>query len=200
MKIPPRDMFHAQVISTFWACFVQVGVTAFLFAETTNLCGVNKHEPMRPSHFKCNSQKTFYAASIIWGLIGPARSFAVGQEYAILNIAFIIGAVLPIPTWYLAKRYPKSWIRLINWPVFFSSTGMMVRISLSLPLYLLFFCIHVLTVSFLLPVHSPLLQGLTSRRGSSLGGSSSTTSVTTTLDSGAIITTFCHPAWTLVLR
>lgn len=125
MKVPPRDMFWAQMISTVWACLVQVAVTAFLFSSTHNLCGVNKNEKISPAHFVCNSQKTFYSASIIWGLIGPARTFSVGQTYGALNIMFIVGAVIPIPTWWLAKKYPNSWIRLINWPVFFSCSAMM---------------------------------------------------------------------------
>lgn len=125
MKVPPKEMFWAQMISTVWACFVQVAVTAFMFGSTTNLCGINPDEKVSPAHFTCASQATFYSASIIWGLIGPARTFAVGQTYGALNIMFIIGAVIPIPTWYLAKKFPNSWVRLVNWPVFFSATGMM---------------------------------------------------------------------------
>lgn len=125
MKVPPRDMFWAQVISSIWCNLVQVAVTAFIFSTVTNLCKVNPDEKVNPSHFTCQSQKVFYSASIIWGLIGPAKAFAVGQTYGALNVMFIIGAVIPIPTWYLAKKFPNSWIRLINWPVFFSATGMM---------------------------------------------------------------------------
>lgn len=125
MKVPPRDMFWAQMLSTIWACLVQVAVTAFLFKTTHNLCGVVHGEKISPEKFTCGYQKVFYSASIIWGLIGPGRTFAVGQTFGALNIMFIIGAVIPIPTWYLAKKFPNSWIRLINWPVFFSATGMM---------------------------------------------------------------------------
>lgn len=125
MKVPPRDMFWAQMISTVWACFVQVAVTAFMFGSTTNLCGVDPNVKIKPAHFVCAAQATFYSASIIWGLIGPARTFAVGETYGALNIMFIIGAIIPIPTWYIAKRFPNSWARLVNWPVLFSATGMM---------------------------------------------------------------------------
>lgn len=125
MKVPPKDMFWAQTISTIWACLVQVAVTAFMFGTTRNLCGVNKDEKVSPSHFICLSQGTFYSASVVFGLIGPGRTFAIGTNYGALNIMFIVGAVLPIPTWYLAKKFPNSWIRLINWPVFFSATASM---------------------------------------------------------------------------
>jgi hypothetical protein len=29
----------------------------------------------------------------------------------------LIGALLPIPIWFMAKRWPKSWLRYINIPV-----------------------------------------------------------------------------------
>jgi hypothetical protein len=52
------------------------------------------------------------------GLIGPAREFGVGQLYNPLLWMILVGAVLPIPFWYLARAYPnRKWLQYINIPV-----------------------------------------------------------------------------------
>lgn len=125
MKIPPRDMFWAQTTMTIWSSLVQVAVTVFLFGNVTNICKMNPHEPINPPRYTCLAQHTFYSASVIFGLVGPGRNFAAGEQYAYVNIMFLVGAVVPIPTWFLAKRFPNSWFRLVNWPLIFTSTAMM---------------------------------------------------------------------------
>lgn len=123
MKVPPRDMFYCQLIASIWAALVQVGVTLFLFSNVENMCGVDPNRPINPPRYTCSSQKTFYSASVIYGLLSPYRTFGAGAPWAWANISFLVGAVLPIPTWLLARRFPNSWIRLINWPVAFNATG-----------------------------------------------------------------------------
>ncbi|KDN42409.1 putative isp4-oligopeptide transporter [Tilletiaria anomala UBC 951] len=118
MKIPPRLMFWSQIISTIIACFVQVGVSNFVYTNINDVC-----TPKQPQDFKCSVQLTFATASVIWGLIGPARSFSVGQEYASFLHFFWIGAVAPIPFWYLAKKFPRSFFRYVNTPVISVGTG-----------------------------------------------------------------------------
>lgn len=51
------------------------------------------------------------------GLIGPARLFGQGKIYNPILYYLLVGAVLPVITWVLARRYPKSWVRFINIPV-----------------------------------------------------------------------------------
>ena len=47
-----------------------------------------------------------------------------------LSSFFIIGAVLPIPFYYLSWKYPDSWYRYFNAPVFFTGTVSMMPFSL----------------------------------------------------------------------
>ncbi|KAJ2919901.1 hypothetical protein MD484_g457, partial [Candolleomyces efflorescens] len=107
MKIPPRQMFFAQVV-----CAVVAEV--------------------------------FGTASIIWGVIGPARQFSKGQIYygaskllgplerhrvlsifpTALVLFFPLGALLPCFAYMLAKRYPRSWVKYLNFPVILAGTGL----------------------------------------------------------------------------
>lgn len=62
-------------------------------------------------------------ASIIWGLLGPARMFSPGQVYSGLFAFFVIGAVVPIIIYVVAKRYPQSPARFLMAPLIFGGAG-----------------------------------------------------------------------------
>ncbi|TPX42766.1 hypothetical protein SeLEV6574_g05422 [Synchytrium endobioticum] len=62
----------------------------------------------------------FYAASVIWGMIGPAKFF--GEMYRSIYWFFLVGAVTPIPFALLHYKYPKAGFDLIHWPIIFQST------------------------------------------------------------------------------
>ncbi len=76
MKIPPRTMFMGQVAAQLIACFVQVGVTNFVFG-ISGLC--TPHAEIA-RFARCSGLRTFYSASIIWGLIGPQKNFGGGAN------------------------------------------------------------------------------------------------------------------------
>ncbi|KAJ9101471.1 hypothetical protein QFC19_005122 [Naganishia cerealis] len=119
MKIPPRLMFWGQCIATAVAAIAQIFVQAWVFDNIEGICDTAS------DIWWCPSTQTFGTASIIWGVIGPSRTFGKGQLYAQFNWFWLIGAVLPIPTYLLAKRYPKSFFRYVNWPVIFSGVLLM---------------------------------------------------------------------------
>ncbi|CAE6479445.1 unnamed protein product [Rhizoctonia solani] len=120
MKVPPRLMYLSQVIASLVSCFVVVGVQAWMFEHIPDLCQKNQ-----PNKFTCPGVRVFGTASLIWGGIGPARAFNPGQIYYPLTFCFLIGAVLPIPLYFLARRYPHSWFKYVNMPVVFTGTGNM---------------------------------------------------------------------------
>ncbi|EIW64935.1 OPT oligopeptide transporter [Trametes versicolor FP-101664 SS1] len=115
MKIPPRVMFMAQVVASTLACFVCVGVQEWQFANIEGYC-----TPTQKDGFVCNDIETFATASIIWGGIGPQRLFSHGAMYNYVLYFFLIGALLPIPFYLLAVRYPTSFWRYVNIPVCFA--------------------------------------------------------------------------------
>ena len=58
------------------------------------------------------------------GLIGPSRQFGTGTIYHPQVYAFIIGTFLPLPFWLWRQRYPRSWVRWVNTPVFLISMSL----------------------------------------------------------------------------
>ncbi|KAK0208614.1 glutathione transporter [Desarmillaria ectypa] len=113
MKIPPRTMFTVQMVAVFITCFVAVGTQAWMFANIEDMCLSTQKDG-----FICPTTNIFATASLIWGGIGPARMFGRGATYNPLLWFFLVGAILPIPFYILARRYPHSHWRFANMPVF----------------------------------------------------------------------------------
>ncbi|KAJ7462034.1 OPT oligopeptide transporter [Mycena latifolia] len=118
MKIPPRMMFMVQMVSCVITCFVVTIVQSWMFGNIAGIC-----TPDAPDNFYCPSTNVFATASITWGGIGPARLFSPGAMYNPLLYGFLFGALAPIPFYYLARRYPLSYWRYINIPVFCGGVG-----------------------------------------------------------------------------
>ncbi|PWN47460.1 small oligopeptide transporter [Violaceomyces palustris] len=120
MKVPPKDMFIAQSVAIFLSCFVVIGVQDWVFSNIKNVC-----TKAAKDNFFCNYIIVFGAASEIWGLIGPAKLFSAGKQYNKLLWTFLAGAIFPVFVWLAARRWPRSWIRLVNAPVLFTGTGLL---------------------------------------------------------------------------
>ncbi|KAI8064710.1 OPT family small oligopeptide transporter [Gongronella butleri] len=118
-KVPPRAMFNVQVVGTILAAFINLAVARWLMTSIDGFCT----EAGYP--FTCPSTNTFYSASVIWGAIGPQRMFGPGQIYNPTLYFFLIGFLLPIPFYFMAKKYPDSWWRWVHIPLIFNATGMM---------------------------------------------------------------------------
>ena len=119
MKIPPRLMFSGQMIATVWSCIVQIAVLNWAFGSIQDICTADQ-----PNHYTCPGGKVFFTASVIWGLIGPARIFSAGQLYNGLMYFFIAGALAPPLFYVLARMFPKSNFRYVNVPLIFGGSGM----------------------------------------------------------------------------
>ncbi|KAG0017893.1 hypothetical protein BGZ81_010480 [Podila clonocystis] len=122
MKIPPRVMFMAQLTSTFISGLINLATAMWLIHTRPNICTKEGYP------FTCRNTNTFYSASIIWGAIGPARVFGNkdGALYSLVQWAFVVGAILPIPFWYASKKFPHvSWLKYVHWPVLLAATSNM---------------------------------------------------------------------------
>lgn len=73
MKIPPRSMFAAQAFAVVWLSFVQLAAYNFLLGNIKGICTEDQSQGLT-----CPGATTFYNASVIWGVIGPARVFGAG--------------------------------------------------------------------------------------------------------------------------
>ncbi|KAJ5141069.1 hypothetical protein N7526_002064 [Penicillium atrosanguineum] len=94
------------------------GVLRWMLGHITDLC-----DPDNKQRFTCSGAKVMYNASLIWGTIGPQRMFQSGQVYNRLVYFFLIGPVVTGIVYLLYRRYPNSWIRYVNVPIFFNSAG-----------------------------------------------------------------------------
>ncbi|KAI1791295.1 OPT oligopeptide transporter [Ganoderma leucocontextum] len=119
MKIPPRPMFWSQVVATIVAGTVQLGVQAWMFTNIPDMCATDQ-----PNGFICPSTQVFGTASIIWGVIGPARQFSKGQIYYGLVFFFLAGALAPLGGYLITLKWPNSVFKYVNFPVIFSGTGL----------------------------------------------------------------------------
>ncbi|RDB17348.1 Sexual differentiation process protein isp4 [Hypsizygus marmoreus] len=118
MKIPPRAMFFGQVVAAAVGGTTQLGVQAWMFTNIPDMC-----DPNQKDGFICPSTEVFGTASVIWGVIGPARQFSKGQIYYALTFFFLAGFLTPLIAWLSGRRFPNSWLRYLNFPVIYSGTG-----------------------------------------------------------------------------
>ncbi|KAJ1992341.1 hypothetical protein EDC05_002839 [Coemansia umbellata] len=119
MKIPPKHMFIVQLAGTVLASLIELAVAYWLMNTVKNICTPEGYP------FTCISANTFYSASVLWGLIGPGKLFGVSSPYHPILYLFLVGLVLPIPVWYLQRRYPESMWRHVNVPVAIAIAGAM---------------------------------------------------------------------------
>ncbi|XP_050944890.1 oligopeptide transporter 7-like isoform X2 [Cucumis melo] len=116
MKIPPREMFIAQVVGTVVSAVTHLGTAWWLMATIPNIC--DRATLPAGSPWTCPGDHVFYDASVIWGLVGPRRIFGDQGKYGSLNWFFLAGAVSPLLVWLAHKAFPdKNWIKLITMPV-----------------------------------------------------------------------------------
>ncbi|KAF9359860.1 hypothetical protein BGX26_011237 [Mortierella sp. AD094] len=122
MKIPPRTMFMAQLVSAIISCIINLATAVWLIDTRPDIC-TDAGYP-----YTCRSTRTFYSASIIWGAIGPARTFGNtdGAIYAPVQWGFLIGAILPFIFWLASQKFPNVyWLKFVHWPVLLAATSNM---------------------------------------------------------------------------
>ncbi|KAF8482124.1 OPT-domain-containing protein [Russula ochroleuca] len=111
LKVPPRLIFIGQVLSSMVALLSQIVAQQWALTHIPDICS-----PEQKNSFVCPNLKLFFTSSIIWGGIGPKRLFSPGTIYYPMLWFFLIGAILPIPAFYLARRRPRSVLALRQYP------------------------------------------------------------------------------------
>jgi len=117
LKIPHRTLFFAQGSATILGALTQVGVTTWMLGNVKGICDSDQ-----PNGFTCPNGRTVFSSSVIWGAIGPARAYSVGQIYSGLLHFFWIGALMPVVTWLVWKKTKKDFWSRVNWPLIFVGT------------------------------------------------------------------------------
>ena len=102
---------------------VNIGTAWWLLGSIKDICS----DSLPPdSPWTCPSDRVFFDASVIWGLVGPRRMFGSAGNYGALNWFFLIGAAGPVIVYALHRIFPnQTWIPLINLPVLLGATANM---------------------------------------------------------------------------
>ncbi|KAF9350608.1 hypothetical protein BGX26_011255 [Mortierella sp. AD094] len=119
MKIPPKEMFMTQLIGTCIAGCINLVTANWLLSSRPNICTPEGYP------WTCPGANVFFSASVIWGVIAPARMFGTSSIYHPLMYFFIFGLFIPIPFYLISRRFPGTPLDKIHTPVLLTSTGMM---------------------------------------------------------------------------
>ncbi|CAO1624938.1 unnamed protein product [Sympodiomycopsis kandeliae] len=118
MKIDPRLSFAVMLVGAVWSAFVQIFVNLFMRKHVPGICLAEQEH-----QFTCPQAGVYFTSSIIWGVIGPERLFSNGSYYSSVYWAQLVGAILPIPVFFLSRRWPTSFLKVVNVPLIFTSTS-----------------------------------------------------------------------------
>ncbi|CCH42883.1 Oligopeptide transporter [Wickerhamomyces ciferrii] len=99
-RIPIRSVFRGQLIGTIIQAFVFLGVVNWSMSNIEGMC-----DPKQPQKFTCASERTFYASSVLWGVIGPKKVF--DGLYPTMKYAFLIGFLVALLFIAIRKFAPK---------------------------------------------------------------------------------------------
>jgi len=107
MKINPRHMFLAQLLGTVIGCIVNYMVICVVLAPENGYRGfLDGSVPDPTGQWDGRKVHIFWAASIIWGAVGPARFFS--GDYRHLYWGFVLGILLPLIPWLLHRRRVRA--------------------------------------------------------------------------------------------
>lgn len=112
MKIPPRTTFATQITAAIWSVFVQISVMNWALGNIPDICSADQKD-----NFTCPNGSTFFSSSIVWGVIGPQRFLGAGSIYQSIHYFWLLGFLLPIAFFLLARQYPRSLARYLHAPV-----------------------------------------------------------------------------------
>ncbi|CAG8502912.1 8915_t:CDS:2 [Cetraspora pellucida] len=115
MKIPPKSMFISQIWGTILGGFVNYWVLNLIIAAKRPFLDGTLSDPT--GQWSGYQSQIFNTASIVWGLVGPAKTFGHDSMYSILLWGFLIGVFAPIPFYLLHRKYPKARFDLVNIPL-----------------------------------------------------------------------------------
>ncbi|CAC9891319.1 unnamed protein product [Aureobasidium pullulans] len=117
MHVPQRSLFTAQLVATVWSCLCQLATVEWAMGAIKNVC-----TKAASGSFTCASIKTFYNASVIWGLLGRNKHlFSSGAVYQSLQYFWLAGFIAPFLVYGMARIFPRvSLIRKISMPLIFA--------------------------------------------------------------------------------
>ncbi|RKP09680.1 OPT oligopeptide transporter protein-domain-containing protein [Thamnocephalis sphaerospora] len=115
MKVPPRQLFVAQLWGTVIGALVNYAALLWVLANKSDVLRGAARDPTQ--QWDARVTKVFYSSSVLWGAVGPSSVFGRDSPYRPLIWLFLVGLLLPIPFYLLHRRFPRSKWRLVNVPL-----------------------------------------------------------------------------------
>jgi OPT family oligopeptide transporter len=100
VHIAPWVTFNCQMWATFVSTLVCTAILNYQMTKIPDVC-----LPTQKDHFTCPETSSFFTASVFWGTLGPKKMFGPGGIYSRLLWCFLLGAVLPVPFYFLRKKF-----------------------------------------------------------------------------------------------
>ncbi len=110
LKIPPKITAIALIGTLLWVNTIQIAIKQFFQGQVPDLC-----QPGQSASLTCPGHNSFYASSIIWGVIGPSRMFSGTALYRSLFSSVAVGAILPIPFYLLVKLRSQGALSILKY-------------------------------------------------------------------------------------
>lgn len=112
LKVPPRMTFFHQLLGTVIGC-------VFNYIVNDSIVSSKRDVLLGPGNqfWNGNSPRTINSAAITWGGIGPMAMFGPHTQYSMVLWGFVIGFFLPVPGWFLHKKFPKFGFNYISTPI-----------------------------------------------------------------------------------
>ena len=103
IKISPRSLFIAQCVSSFVCSTFSIGVRRIYLEATA----------------KVDTWSIFNNTKLGWTLLNDYNKFFDGLNLNNRDLlwAFIVGAFLPIPSWFLSRFQRFRWLKKLHWPL-----------------------------------------------------------------------------------
>lgn len=121
-KVRPRLVFLVRLIGVLWNGILQMVVLVKVKPFVANEC----HSNSSAAH-TCSREHSYYTDVIIWGVVGGKRMM---QNYGSLLHFLWVGALMPLVWWLWLKKWPRSKLRIVHWPLLF---GVVDKIPLTSP-------------------------------------------------------------------
>ncbi|KAK9452111.1 OPT oligopeptide transporter protein-domain-containing protein [Limtongia smithiae] len=98
-KLPPRAVFRGQLLATIFQVFITSGAME-LAHGIVDFCSYTQ-----PSRFYCAWSHSIYTGTLLFGAVGPKRTF--DNLYPLIKWCFLIGALAAIPIYFLRFKFPR---------------------------------------------------------------------------------------------
>jgi len=122
--IPPWVTFNCQMFATLVSTFICTVIFNYLMTGIPDVCTVG-----RKDQFTCPGTNAFFTSSVFWGTLGPEKMFGAGAIYNGLLWCFLIGALLPVPFYFLSRKWKV--FQYFHAPVFLYGSAIWAPYNLS---------------------------------------------------------------------